>query len=129
MKELIKEWVSEGLDYFEILDKLKARIPLGEDVNDYSDTVIYEIDMKRVKQVGSTAEQISEYYSELSVFDWFYDYSDDHSVWSRGFEGKKVLDDKSYESLDFYTMYREFVKWTRGRREKPTIEEFMPKSA
>jgi hypothetical protein len=129
MKELIKEWVSEGLDYFEILDKLKARIPLGEDVNEYSDTVIYEIDMKRVKQVGSTAEQISEYYSELSVFDWFYDYSDDHSVWSRGFERKKVLNDKSYESLDFYTMYREFVNWTRGRREKPTIEEFMPKSA
>ena len=129
MKELIKEWVDEGLDYFEILDKLKARIPLGEDVNAYSDTVIYELDMKRVKQVGSTAEQISEYYSELSVFDWFYDYSDDHSVWSRGFERKKVLQDKSYESIVFYTMYREFVKWTQGRREKPKMIEFLPESA
>jgi hypothetical protein len=129
MKEFIKEWVSEGLDYFEILDKLKARIPLGEDVNDYSDTVIYELDMKRVKQVGSTAEQIREYYSELSVFDWFYDYSDDHSVWTRGNEGKKVLYDKSYDSVDFYTMYREFVKWTQGRREKPIISEFMPNNA
>jgi len=35
------------------------------------------------------------------------------------------LDAKSYESLDFYTMYREFVKYANGKREKPSIAEFL----
>jgi len=127
MKEFIKEWVSEGLDYFEIQDKLVARIPLGED-SEISELMSYAgelIEMKRVKQVGSTTEAIGEFYSELLRHDWFYEYSDDHSVWRRGSQNQDYLRKKSYESLDYFKMFREYSKYISGKRERPYLEEFL----
>ena len=127
MKEFIKEWVSEGLDYFEIQDKLVARIPLGED-SEISELMSYAgelIEMKRVKQVGSTTEAIGEFYSELLRHDWFYEYSDDHSVWRRGSQNQDYLRNKSYESLDYFKMFCEYSKYISGKRERPYLEEFL----
>jgi len=127
MKEFIKEWVSEGLDYFEIQDKLVARIPLGED-SEISELMSYAgelIEMKRVKQVGSTTEAIGEFYSELSRHDWFYDYSDDYRVWTRGNDVRNELNRKKYESTVFYRMYKEYYNYIMGKRERPELNEFL----
>ena len=128
MKELIQEWVSEGLDYFEIQDKLVARMPLGESRSVIEELMSYAgelIELKRVKAVGSTTEEIGDYYSELLRHDWFYEYSDDHSVWRRGSQNHDYLRNKSYESLDYFKMFREYTKYINQKRERPTLEEFV----
>ena len=127
MKEFIKEWVSEGLDYFEVQDKLVARIPLGEgsEINELMSYANELIDMKRVKQVGSTTEEIGEYYTELVGHDWFYEYSDDHRVWRQGSDKQDYLSRKKYLSVDFYRMYTEYSKYIKGGRERPELMEFI----
>ena len=38
-----------------------------------------------------TEEELKEYYRQLTWHDWFYEYSDDHSVWRRGNEKEREL--------------------------------------
>ena len=37
-----------------------------------------------------TEKELKEYYQQLTWHDWFYEYSDDHSVWRRGNQ-KKII--------------------------------------
>jgi hypothetical protein len=39
---------------------------------------------KNQKAGQVSSENIGEYFNRLSNHDWYYDYSDDHSVWKRG---------------------------------------------
>ena len=38
-----------------------------------------------------TEEELKEYYQRLTWHDWFYEYSDDHSVWQRGCQMERKL--------------------------------------
>ena len=38
-----------------------------------------------------TEEELKEYYQQLTWHDWFYEYSDDHSVWRRGNQKEREL--------------------------------------
>ena len=35
--------------------------------------------------------ELKEYYQQLVFHDWFYEYSDDHSVWQRGSDKERQL--------------------------------------
>ena len=76
------------------------------------------------KQVSS--ENISEYFRELQRHDWYYEYSDDHSVWKRGSDERtRLTQKKEYVGGVYHEMYSEFYNWYRGEREQPTLEEFI----
>jgi len=124
IKEYVTEMIGEGKDFFEILEGLKARIPLGECSDDYYDEVLEMCDRANIKSVGSTTEELRNYYETLSVLDWYYDYSDDHSVWTRGNESYRAATNLRYESEQHYQMWNEFSLWVKGLRDKPLFEEF-----
>jgi hypothetical protein len=58
IKEYVTEMIGEGKDFFEILEGLKARIPLGESSDDYYDEVLEMCDRANIKSVGSTTEEL-----------------------------------------------------------------------
>jgi len=66
-----------------------------------------------------------EFYKELVTHDWFYDYSDDHRVWTQGQNNNERIRKLSSENNDFFVMYNEYIRYINGKREKPTLEEFM----
>jgi hypothetical protein len=49
-----------------------------------------------------------EYQSKLKAHDWFYDYSDDHSVWRRGKAERQELWHHANESDEFMQMFCEY---------------------
>lgn len=64
-------------------------------------------------------EELKQYWNRLERHDWFYEYSDDHSVWKRGSDYERELmydarKDKRAESL--FEAYRAYMM--RGK-EKP----------
>ena len=69
---------------------------------------------------------MNELYNELCRFDWWYEYSDDHSVWKRGSDKETELSNKA-ESLgeSGRTMYSKFrYEYSRGKRELPQLSDF-----
>ena len=71
-----------------------------------------------------SSENIGEYFNRLSNHDWYYDYSDDHSVWKRGNEYRDRLLNTAAEHPTYKKMYNEFVNWMRSNRERPVVTEF-----
>ena len=70
---------------------------------------------------------LSELYDELVRFDWWYDYSDDHSVWTRGSEREKELE-RLAESLDESgkEMFFKFrYDYKMGKIERPQLSDFI----
>ena len=56
--------------------------------------------------------ELKEYYRQLTFHDWFYEYSDDHSVWQRGSDKERQLmsdarKDKRAEQL--FEAYRNYM--------------------
>ena len=56
--------------------------------------------------------ELKEYYQQLTRHDWFYEYSDDHSVWQRGSDKERQLmrdarKDKRAETL--FEAYRNYM--------------------
>ena len=56
--------------------------------------------------------ELKEYYQQLAFHDWFYEYSDDHSVWQRGSDKERQLmndarKDKRAEAL--FEAYRNYM--------------------
>lgn len=68
---------------------------------------------------------IEQFFNECLRHDWFYDYSDDHSVWTRGFENKKRLYNEAQDNVTKEKILSEFLEYTRGNRERPTLDEFI----
>ena len=62
---------------------------------------------------------VKEYYIALCQHDWWYDYSDDHSVWTKGFETNRKLRDISDESQQHKKLWLAFNNWKMGKGEKP----------
>ena len=70
---------------------------------------------------------LSELYDELVRFDWWYDYSDDHGVWTRGNEREKELG-RLAESLgesgkEMYSKFR--YDYKMGKIERPQLSDFI----
>jgi len=71
-----------------------------------------------------SSENIGEYFNRLTNHDWYYNYSDDHSVWKRGNEYRDRLLNTAAEHPTYKKMYNEFVNWMRSNRERPVVTEF-----
>ena len=70
---------------------------------------------------------MEEFYNELVRFDWWYDYSDDHSVWTRGNEKEKELSYRA-ESLgesakEMFFKFR--YDYKMGKCERPQLSDFI----
>ena len=70
---------------------------------------------------------MEELYNELCRFDWWYDYSDDHSVWTRGVNAEKELE-RMAESLgesgkELFSKFR--YEYKSGRCERPQLSDFI----
>ena len=73
--------------------------------------------------------QLEAFYEELVRFDWWYDYSDDHSVWTRGNEKEKELSHRA-ESLggSGKIMFDKFrYDYKMGKCERPQLSDFIGK--
>ena len=70
---------------------------------------------------------MEEFYNELVRFDWWYDYSDDHSVWTRGNQKEKELSYRA-ESLgesgkEMFYKFR--YDYKMGKCERPQLSDFI----
>ena len=70
---------------------------------------------------------INEFYNQLCGFDWWYDYSDDHGVWTRGNEREKELS-RMAESLgesgkEMFSKFR--YDYKMGKCECPQLSDFI----
>ena len=125
VEELIAESISEGCDYFQILDKIRVRKPLGEDVSDEDRNLVDKmIEESRIQRAVLSSEELGDYFTELSNLDWFYEYSDDHSVWKRGQEAYEMVGRKKYQNEITLKMFNDFRSWSNGRRERPERKDY-----
>lgn len=53
-----------------------------------------------------TLEEFDSYLTQLQQHDWFYDYSDDHSVWKRGEDSFKNLSKQAANDPVKYEMFK-----------------------
>lgn len=70
-----------------------------------------------------TAEEFDAYVNLLKGHDWFYEYSDDYSVWRAGQKSQEELYRKSNQSYELGEAYSAYSKWIYdGRKgESPLI--------
>tara|TARA_A100001015_G_C14818516_1_gene643728 strand:+ start:364 stop:597 length:234 start_codon:yes stop_codon:yes gene_type:complete len=75
--------------------------------------------------------KIAEYFKELEKHDWYYNYSDDHSVWRKGNENTKRLQAIAQEQPILGRMYTEYSVWifsdleTREKGIPPKVEDYI----
>jgi hypothetical protein len=69
---------------------------------------------------------LSDFYNALEAHDWYFDYSDDHSVWKRGVAARDALVAASKESPEhtaLFKAYREHMftgkPWGNEKAPKP----------
>ena len=70
---------------------------------------------------------MEELYNQLCRFDWWYDYSDDHSVWTRGTDKERELE-RIAESLgeagtEMFSKFR--YEYKSGKIERPQLSDFI----
>ena len=70
-----------------------------------------------------------EYFNLCARHDWFYDYSDDHSVWKRGNDMQKIIRAVSEELPDYAPIYKAWVNYinaldTSSKLPVPTMDDF-----
>jgi hypothetical protein len=68
---------------------------------------------------------IEQFFIEASSHDWFYDYSDDHRVWTNGHENKQRLYSLAEGNNVKEKIMSEFRAYTLGQRERPSLDEFI----
>lgn len=68
---------------------------------------------------------IEQFFNEASMHDWFYDYSDDHRVWTAGRDNQQRLYNLAEGSEIKMQIMSAFRSYVRGNRERPTLEEFI----
>ena len=71
-----------------------------------------------------------EYFVLCARHDWFYDYSDDHSVWRRGNDMQKIIREVSREMPDYEPIYKAWVSYinaldTGNKLPVPKLEDFV----
>ena len=78
---------------------------------------------KNQKAGQVSSENIGEYFNRLTNHDWYYNYSDDHSVWKRGNEYRDRLLNTAAEHPTYQKMYNAFAESCHTDKERPTLEE------
>ena len=78
---------------------------------------------------------ISAYFKELEAHDWFYEWSDDHAVWSKGHEEHKRLKAIANQSPLHDRAYTAFIAYHSSgeafgseKMPKPTLADFLSTS-
>jgi hypothetical protein len=73
-----------------------------------------------------TKMNIEQYFAECIQMDWFYDYSDDHSVWTRGNNRDRELSRIADGSPILEKIYSDFrYRYTRGEIERPQLTDYI----
>lgn len=65
----------------------------------------------------------SEYYDELVRHDWYYEYSDDYSVWQRGQANKHRIQSIAQEDEVLLGLYNAYSDYMFREGDKPTRPE------
>ena len=69
---------------------------------------------------------IEQFYKACAQMDWFYDYSDDHSVWTRGNNRDRELSRIADSSPILEKIYSDFrYRYTRGEIERPQLSDYI----
>lgn len=75
---------------------------------------------------------IAQYFNLLEAHDWFYEFSDDHSVWSRGHEEHNRLKSIANQSDLHERLYNAFIAYHSSgdafgtaKLPKPTLADFL----
>ena len=82
-------------------------------------------DLAGQKEWVVSSVNIRDYFENLSNHDWYYEYSDDQSVYKRGSYAKSALLRTAGTHSTYKEMYKQFAKWVREERERPEIMEFL----
>ena len=64
-----------------------------------------------------------EYYKMLDCHDWYYEFSDDFTVWQRGHRERKQIENVAKESDQHMELRNGFVDWLSDRGYKPEVPE------
>ena len=69
---------------------------------------------------------IEDYYNLLVGFDWYYEYSDDHRVWTRGKEESRKIQAIAQEDTVVSRMYSEYAHYISNPKyeRKPLLEDY-----
>jgi len=67
-----------------------------------------------------TEEELSEFYKRLGWHDWFYEYSDDHSVWNRGKNAERELMTDARKDKRAEVLFESYRSYIFKGSEKPT---------
>lgn len=54
---------------------------------------------------------VADYFKALKGHDWYYEYSDDHRVWTRGRDNSRKLQAIAQEQPVLSRMYRDYADW------------------
>ena len=63
--------------------------------------------------------ELKSYYIMLKQHDWYFEYSDDHSVWRAGSDEQTRLREISRESIEHKKLWLGFNNWKNGHGEMP----------
>ena len=66
-----------------------------------------------------TEKELSEFYKRLGWHDWFYEYSDDHSVWQRGREALHQLSNDAKKDKRAEVLFESYKNYMFRGGEKP----------
>ena len=70
---------------------------------------------------------MEELYQKLCGFDWWYEYSDDHSVWQRGSkqedELRRLAESLGESGKEMFFKFR--YDYSRGKCELPQLSDFI----
>ena len=65
-----------------------------------------------------------EYFALCARHDWFYDYSDDHSVYCRGRDSESNLVGLASNDPELQDIYNAWCKYMSNQSIKPKLENF-----
>lgn len=69
---------------------------------------------------------IEEFFMKLRRHDWFYEYSDDHSVWQRGQAARHELRQLAKENDTFALMYDDYINYINAIVKEGPKQESVP---
>lgn len=74
---------------------------------------------------NARAEEIKTFFNQLLAHDWYYDYSDDYSVFLKGVASHKAIVRKCEKDDLLRQMFADFSNYYAKKRDKPEIEEYL----
>ena len=74
---------------------------------------------------------VAEYFKCLENHDWYYSYSDDHGVWTKGQEESSRINSIAHDNPTLVRMLKDYSDWfhmgVESRREmhKPELKDYL----